>query len=57
MESGGRSIESPATAFIVIFLAEWGDLTQLATAAQVARLGHPIPIAIGAFEACQGTSC
>src|SRR5437868_5962513 len=39
------------TSFLVVFAAEWGDLTQLATAAQVARLGHPIPIAIGAVLA------
>jgi putative Ca2+/H+ antiporter (TMEM165/GDT1 family) len=37
--------------FLVVFAAEWGDLTQLATAAQVARLGQPIPIAIGAILA------
>jgi putative Ca2+/H+ antiporter (TMEM165/GDT1 family) len=34
--------------FLVIFAAEWGDLTQLATAALVAREGHPLSIGIGA---------
>jgi putative Ca2+/H+ antiporter (TMEM165/GDT1 family) len=39
------------TSFLVVFAAEWGDLTQLATAALVARLGEPVPIAIGAVLA------
>ncbi|HEX4301930.1 MAG TPA: TMEM165/GDT1 family protein [Rhizomicrobium sp.] len=34
--------------FLVIFAAEWGDLTQLATAALVARGGDPWSIGIGA---------
>jgi putative Ca2+/H+ antiporter (TMEM165/GDT1 family) len=38
-------------AFLVIFAAEWGDLTQLATAALVARNHHPISIGIGAVLA------
>lgn len=29
------------TSFVVIFIAEWGDLTQLATAALVAKTKHP----------------
>ena len=39
------------TSFLVIFAAEWGDLTQLATAALVARIGHPLSISIGAIAA------
>jgi putative Ca2+/H+ antiporter (TMEM165/GDT1 family) len=35
--------------FLVIFAAEWGDLTQLATAALVARNGHPFSIGLGAI--------
>jgi len=38
-------------AFLVIFAAEWGDLTQLATAALVARSHRPLEIAIGAVAA------
>jgi Ca2+/H+ antiporter, TMEM165/GDT1 family len=38
-------------AFLVIFAAEWGDLTQLATAALVARNHHPFSIGIGAVLA------
>ena len=37
--------------FLVVFAAEWGDLTQLATAALVARTGQILPIAIGATTA------
>jgi Ca2+/H+ antiporter, TMEM165/GDT1 family len=38
-------------AFLVVFAAEWGDLTQLATASLVAKTGQPIPVAIGALAA------
>jgi len=37
--------------FLFIFAAEWGDLTQLATATLVARIGHPFSIFIGALTA------
>jgi len=34
--------------FLVVFTAEWGDLSQLATAGLVARIGHPLSVGIGA---------
>jgi Ca2+/H+ antiporter, TMEM165/GDT1 family len=37
--------------FGVLFAAEWGDASQLATAALVARYGEPIAIGLGAFGA------
>lgn len=37
--------------FGVVFIAEWGDLTQLATAALAARYAAPIPVFIGATAA------
>lgn len=37
--------------FLVIFAAEWGDLTQVATAALVAESGHPLAVGIGAVLA------
>lgn len=37
--------------FLVIFAAEWGDLTQLATAALVAQNRHPAEVGIGAVLA------
>jgi putative Ca2+/H+ antiporter (TMEM165/GDT1 family) len=39
------------SSFLVIFAAEWGDLTQLATAALVAQTRQPISIGIGALLA------
>jgi putative Ca2+/H+ antiporter (TMEM165/GDT1 family) len=40
-----------ATVFGVIFLAEWGDLTQLATASLAAATGEPFAVYIGALLA------
>jgi len=39
------------TSFLVVFAAEWGDLTQLATATIAARSGHPLAVALGAIPA------
>lgn len=36
------------TAFLVVFLAEWGDLSQLATAALAAEHGRPLTVFAGA---------
>lgn len=43
-----------ATSFGVIFAAEWGDASQLATAALAARLGSPVGVGIGAWLALTG---
>ena len=40
-----------ATTFLVIFTAEWGDLTQLITAGQAARTGDPVSVFLGAWLA------
>ena len=34
--------------FLVVFIAEWGDLTQLGTAALSARFGRPLTVFVGA---------
>jgi putative Ca2+/H+ antiporter (TMEM165/GDT1 family) len=39
------------TAFIIIFLAEWGDLTQILTANLAARYHSPISVGVGALLA------
>jgi putative Ca2+/H+ antiporter (TMEM165/GDT1 family) len=39
------------TVFLVVFVAEWGDLTQLGTAALAARYGHPVIVFVGATAA------
>jgi len=40
-----------ATVFGVVFLAEWGDLTQLATASLAASTGDPVAVYIGSLTA------
>lgn len=42
---------SAVTSFGVLFAAEWGDASQLATAGFTARYGHPLAVALGAFLA------
>jgi putative Ca2+/H+ antiporter (TMEM165/GDT1 family) len=41
-------LKSAGSAFVVIFLAEWGDLTQLATATLAAQYAAPVTIFISA---------
>ena len=37
--------------FLVLFAAEWGDLSQLLTISMIARYGHPLSVFIGAWVA------
>jgi putative Ca2+/H+ antiporter (TMEM165/GDT1 family) len=39
------------TAFLVIFAAEWGDLTQILTANLAAKYGSPVSVAVGSVAA------
>jgi putative Ca2+/H+ antiporter (TMEM165/GDT1 family) len=51
-ESKMKSFASTAWAvFIVVFIAEWGDLTQIATAALAARYAAPFAVFFGATGA------
>jgi putative Ca2+/H+ antiporter (TMEM165/GDT1 family) len=57
-EDASRSGPGPATfarsaltSFGVLFAAEWGDASQLATASLTARFGNPFAVALGAFIA------
>jgi len=43
-----RFLKTMTSAFVVIFVAEWGDLTQLATAAMAARYAAPLTIFVSA---------
>jgi Ca2+/H+ antiporter, TMEM165/GDT1 family len=45
----GRKVVS--TAFVVIFLAEWGDLTQILTANLAAHYHSPVSVGVGAILA------
>lgn len=58
MEDGSRSgpskmsfFRSALTSFGVLFAAEWGDASQLATASLTAKLGNPVAVGVGAFLA------
>jgi putative Ca2+/H+ antiporter (TMEM165/GDT1 family) len=37
--------------FLVLFVAEWGDLSQLLTAGMVVKYGDPVSVGVGAFLA------
>ena len=54
------AIRSPlavaATSFGVIFAAEWGDASQLATAALTARYQDPLSVFVGSFTALVGVA-
>jgi putative Ca2+/H+ antiporter (TMEM165/GDT1 family) len=43
------------TAFTVVFISEWGDLTQITTA-NLAATGSPLPVALGALLALVSVS-
>jgi len=45
-----------AISFGVLFAAEWGDASQLATAGLVARYGQPVATGLGAFLALVGVA-
>lgn len=44
--TGWRAI---GASFVVLFAAEWGDLSQLLTAGLVARGGHPVAVFLGSW--------
>jgi len=45
------ALATVGTAFGVLFLAEWGDLSQLLTAGLAARYGDPLSVFVGAWLA------
>jgi putative Ca2+/H+ antiporter (TMEM165/GDT1 family) len=44
-------LRTVATAFVVIFIAEWGDLTQVLAANLAARYGHPVEVGLASLAA------
>ena len=45
-----------ATSFTVVFIGEWGDVTQITTANFMARYHDPLIIGVGALAALWGVS-
>ncbi|MDP9221349.1 MAG: TMEM165/GDT1 family protein [Actinomycetota bacterium] len=46
---GVTGLRAVTTSFVILFVAEWGDLSQLLTAGLVVRSGHPISVFVGAW--------
>jgi putative Ca2+/H+ antiporter (TMEM165/GDT1 family) len=44
-------LRAVGASFVVLFAAEWGDLSQLLTISMIARYGHPWSVFIGAWTA------
>jgi putative Ca2+/H+ antiporter (TMEM165/GDT1 family) len=44
-------LRAAGTSFLILFAAEWGDLSQLFTAGLVARGGHPVAVFAGSWTA------
>ena len=51
VRGGATGLRAVATSFLVLFLAEWGDLSQLLTAGLAARTGDPVSVFAGAWIA------
>ena len=49
-------LRAVGTSFLVLFLAEWGDLSQLFTASMVLRYQEPLSVFVGAFAALAAVS-
>ena len=44
-------LKAVAASFLVLFAAEWGDLSQLLTISMIAKYGHPLSVFVGAWAA------
>jgi putative Ca2+/H+ antiporter (TMEM165/GDT1 family) len=51
IRDGRHGWRAAATSFVVLFTAEWGDLSQLLSVGLVARYGKPIEVFAGSFLA------
>ena len=50
-KSGIHGWRAVGASFLVLFVAEWGDLSQLLTAGLVVKYGDPVSVGVGAFLA------
>ncbi|HET7477654.1 MAG TPA: TMEM165/GDT1 family protein [Dermatophilaceae bacterium] len=48
---GATGVQAAVASFLVLFVAEWGDLSQLLTAGLVVRYQDPLSVGVGAFAA------
>lgn len=55
-DSASTPLRIFALSFAVLFLAEWGDLSQLLTAGLAARTGEPVSVFIGSWVALAAVS-
>ena len=49
-------IRAAAASFLLIFAAEWGDLSQILTLNLVAKQGHPVSVFVGSWAALLAVS-
>ncbi|WP_432492355.1 TMEM165/GDT1 family protein [Kineococcus gypseus] len=56
VRGGARGLRAVASCFGVVFLAEWGDLSQLFTAGLAARYDDPLSVFAGAWTALLAVS-
>ena len=49
-------LRAVTTSFLVLFAAEWGDLSQLLTISMIAKYGHPLSVFVGAWTALLAVS-
>ncbi len=55
-DSGAQGLKVVVTSFLVLFAAEWGDLSQLLTISLVAKYDDPVSVFIGAWGALLAVS-
>jgi putative Ca2+/H+ antiporter (TMEM165/GDT1 family) len=51
LSGGATGLRAVGASFVVLFLAEWGDLSQLLTAGLVVRYRDPVSVFIGSWTA------
>lgn len=49
--TAATGLRAVTTSFLILFLAEWGDLSQLLTASLAAKYRDPLSVGVGAFLA------
>ncbi|GHE15988.1 UPF0016 family membrane protein [Nocardioides flavus (ex Wang et al. 2016)] len=55
-DTGAQGFRVVATSFLVLFAAEWGDLSQLLTISLVAKYDDPVSVFLGAWGALLAVS-